>query len=85
MSLLSMDLFCTYPVNKMTYLEDSFPSMTDIIADSLYYYVELFIHTAYIRFHIICYCVDCRIVGRIFQFILLGQGKEKVLPTSHTA
>lgn len=55
MSLLSMDLFCTYPVNKMTYLEDYFPSMTDIIADSLYYYVKLVMHTAYIRFHIICY------------------------------
>lgn len=48
MSLLSMDLFCTYPVNKMTYLEEDFPSMTDIIADSLYYYVELFMHTVYI-------------------------------------
>ncbi|KOS37481.1 hypothetical protein ACN38_g11732 [Penicillium nordicum] len=39
----------------MTYLEDYFPSMTDIIADSLYYYVKLVMHTAYIRFHIICY------------------------------
>lgn len=62
-SLLSMDLFCTYPVNKMTYLEDYFPSMTDIIVDSLSYYVELFMHTVYIRFHIICYCLDCRIVA----------------------
>lgn len=54
MSLLSMDLFCTYPVNKVTYLKDYFPSMTDIIADSLYYYVELFMHTLHpVLYHLL--------------------------------